>query len=172
MEDYFRHFGIPRAYQLDTDALRKSYYKMSKSLHPDVLQSGISTYEINKAISFHNKAYQILLQPLSRLKYIVEIEGFGDQIETPLDPEFLMEMMEYHEEIEEATNSEDSIEIEKLLQKLLEFEGSKTESMKSIFNSYDSGDRSENIISKLTTYFVQLRYIRRLRKALLQEEEL
>lgn len=59
-----------------------------------------------------NRAYKTLLVPLTRAEYILQLNG----VEIPddnsvLDAEFLMEMMEKNEEIEEATDEESLLDI-------------------------------------------------------------
>ncbi|MEP7194904.1 MAG: Fe-S protein assembly co-chaperone HscB [Saprospiraceae bacterium] len=172
MTDYFSHFGIRRKYFIDTEELRKAYYKISRSLHPDVQDSQMSEEEVLSGIAQHNKAYEILLDPIKRLKYLIELEGKSEDIEKPLPPDFLMLMMEFHEEIELAHSTNNAESIEGLLNKLEIFENEKAEQMKACFDLYDSGNREESTLNKLVDYFVQIKYLRRLRSALLQEEEI
>lgn len=60
-----------------------------------------------------NTAYQVLLNPVSRVQYILSQEGVEVLEETDKldDKEFIMEVMEAREEIEEATDEEQMTEI-------------------------------------------------------------
>jgi molecular chaperone HscB len=61
--------------------------------------------------SFINKAYNTLLKPLSRGEYLLELHG--DPIEeanTAVDPEFLMGIMEFNEDIVEVTDNSQALQ--------------------------------------------------------------
>lgn len=60
-----------------------------------------------------NTAYQVLLNPVSRVQYILSQEGVEVLEETDKldDKEFIMEVMEAREEIEDATDEEQMTEI-------------------------------------------------------------
>ncbi|MEO6189502.1 MAG: Fe-S protein assembly co-chaperone HscB [Saprospiraceae bacterium] len=171
-EDYFTHFGIPRAYHIDLNNLRKKFYELSRNLHPDMNVSSSSKSFDDELITYHNLAYKTLLDPIARLKYLLEIEGAKELIERPLDPEFLMDMMDLHEEIDQAVQSDNEEKKSTLLKKLDQFEEANSQLVQASILLYDEGTRNESIIKKMVSYFVQLRYFRRLRKALMNEEEI
>lgn len=55
-----------------------------------------------------NSAYKTLLSPLLRAQYILTLEGFPpSETDKFSDPEFIMEVMERREELEEAQNEEE-----------------------------------------------------------------
>lgn len=60
-----------------------------------------------------NTAYQVLLNPVSRVQYILGQEGVEVLEETDKldDKQFIMEVMEAREEIEDATDEEQMTEI-------------------------------------------------------------
>lgn len=54
-----------------------------------------------------NKAYQTLLSPLLRAEYILAAQGIHeDETDTLEDPEFIMEVMDIRQEIEDASDNE------------------------------------------------------------------
>lgn len=59
-----------------------------------------------------NKAYNTLKNPLSRSKYLLKEKGVqvneSDSLE---DPELLMEVMEFREELEEVTSEKDLLSL-------------------------------------------------------------
>ena len=60
-----------------------------------------------KQSAFINKAYSTLLKPLTRGLYLLEL--WGDPLEessTTLDQEFLLEIMEVNEEVDEARSDQ------------------------------------------------------------------
>ena len=171
-EDYFAHFEIPRVYHIDLNKLRKKFYELSRNLHPDMNISSSSKSMVDELISNHNLAYKTLLEPLSRLKYLLELEGAHEFIESPPDPEFLMQMMDLHEEIDQVILSNNNDKKLSLLNKLDQFEKESNEMGNHSLKLYDEGINNQQIIIGMVNYFVRLRYSRRLRKALLNEEEM
>lgn len=119
-----------------------------------------------------NHAYEILSDPLQRLKYIIELEGLNDNIEKPLDPDFLLEMMELHEEIEKHKESNNPDNLSILIEKLGEFERELHSEFKDCIDNYNRGLRNDKTLQSLVDYFVRQRYLRRLNKVLKSEEEL
>jgi len=75
--DYFTFFGFPRRLELDTAALEKEFYALSRRLHPDVFaQSGDQerAWSLEQS-SMLNDAYRTLKDPIKRTEYLLRIEG-------------------------------------------------------------------------------------------------
>ncbi len=98
--DYFHFFGLPRKLSLDLEALEKSFYALSRKLHPD---NFYRASEREKQASLDktailNDAYRTLKEPVSRAHYLLELEGEkveGSQKSVP--PELLEEVFELNE---------------------------------------------------------------------------
>ncbi|MBS1815301.1 MAG: Fe-S protein assembly co-chaperone HscB [Acidobacteria bacterium] len=74
---YFEIFHLPPKLGLDTAALEKQFYKLSREYHPDRFASK-SVEEQNKATemsSLLNDAYRTLKDPIRRTEYLLELEG-------------------------------------------------------------------------------------------------
>ena len=75
--DYFTVFGLARTPMLDEQALAKTYYELSRQLHPDLHQTG--TAEEQKAslqnTAVVNRAYRTLRDPVQRGRYWLELNG-------------------------------------------------------------------------------------------------
>jgi molecular chaperone HscB len=75
--DYFTFFGFPRKLNLDTVALEKEFYALSRRLHPDVFgqaQDRERTWSLEQS-SMLNDAYRTLKDPISRTEYLLRLEG-------------------------------------------------------------------------------------------------
>ena len=75
--DYFTFFGFPRKLNLDTAALEKEFYALSRRLHPDVFgQAGDQerAWSLEQS-SMLNDAYRTLKDPIKRTEYLLRIEG-------------------------------------------------------------------------------------------------
>ncbi|EEB05071.1 DNAJ domain-containing protein Jac1 [Schizosaccharomyces japonicus yFS275] len=97
-------------FDIDAKALRRSYLKQAKFMHPDVAQG-----EDRKAIELKaaelSKAYRTLLSPLSRAEYILSLNNESADSEEIKnnDPEFLMQILEVHEQLQEVGSSPDAL---------------------------------------------------------------
>jgi molecular chaperone HscB len=75
--DYFQFFQLPPKLVIDTAALEKSFYALSRKLHPDRF-AGRSAAEQETALaesSLLNDAYRTLKEPIARTEYLLKLEG-------------------------------------------------------------------------------------------------
>jgi len=75
--DYFTFFGFPRKLNLDTAALEKEFYVLSRRLHPDLF---VQANPEERAFSLEqssmlNDAYRTLKDPIKRTEYLLRLEG-------------------------------------------------------------------------------------------------
>lgn len=75
--DYFTVFGLAQDPMLDEQALAKTYYELSRQLHPDLHQTGTAEEQEaslqNTAVV--NRAYRTLRDPVQRGRYWLELNG-------------------------------------------------------------------------------------------------
>ncbi len=75
--DYFTFFGLPYKLNLDTAALEREFYALSRHLHPDI--NAIRTAEEQEwslqQSSSLNDAYRTLRDPISRTEYLLRLQG-------------------------------------------------------------------------------------------------
>src|SRR6267154_4237069 len=75
--DYFTFFGFPRKLNLDTAALEKEFYALSRKLHPDVFgkaEEQERAWSLEQS-SMLNDAYRTLKDPIKRTQYLLRLEG-------------------------------------------------------------------------------------------------
>ncbi len=75
--DYFTFFGFPRKLNLDTAALEKEFYALSRRLHPDVFGQADNrerAWSLEQS-SMLNDAYRTLKDPIKRTEYLLRLEG-------------------------------------------------------------------------------------------------
>jgi molecular chaperone HscB len=75
--DYFTFFGLPRKLSIDTAALEKEFYELSRGLHPD-LNARFDKREQEWSLeqtSLLNDAYRTLKDPVKRTQYLLRLEG-------------------------------------------------------------------------------------------------
>jgi molecular chaperone HscB len=111
MFNYFELFGIEPTYDIDPHELRRKYLSLSRSIHPDV--AGQSSVEIRKRSldlsSGLNRAYDTLRDPVARAEYLLAMAGGPSAADDKSVPDGLLgEVMMIREEIEEATETDDT----------------------------------------------------------------
>jgi molecular chaperone HscB len=106
-DDPFSMFGLPVSFAVDAAALEKAFLARARAAHPDFHASDAATQE--KAVeetSRLNEAYAILKTPIRRAEYLLDRLGGPSGAEVrDMPPEFLMEIMDIREEIEEVRSA-------------------------------------------------------------------
>jgi molecular chaperone HscB len=109
VSDYFTVFGLPRKLEVDTEALQRRFYELSRQHHPDFHQGAGADRqaEVLGQSALINRAYRALREPLARVEYLIALEEGREVREGAIDKpkaprELLEEMMEVQEALEEA----------------------------------------------------------------------
>jgi molecular chaperone HscB len=98
--DYFTVFGLSRRLDLDTAALERAFYRLSRKLHPDVYARAAAEeqqWSLDQT-SLLNDAYRTLKNPVSRTEYLLKLEGkpiaSEEQADGPKDSRVPADMLE------------------------------------------------------------------------------
>ena len=113
--DYFALFGLPRSFTLDATELEQAWKRVALAVHPDKFATA-SAAERRVAMQWSSRAnegYRILRQPLLRAAYLCELAGIDLQTETntAMRPEFLLQQMQWHEQLDEISKAGDATAI-------------------------------------------------------------
>jgi molecular chaperone HscB len=75
--DFFNFFSFPRKLDLDTAALEREFYALSRRLHPDVFAQADAKERVwsLEQSSMLNDAYRTLKDPIRRTEYLLRLEG-------------------------------------------------------------------------------------------------
>jgi molecular chaperone HscB len=77
--DYFSFLGLPRKLTIAASDLERNFRLLSRQFHPDYFYN--ATLAERRASlersSYLNDAYRTLRQPISRIAYLLELEGLG-----------------------------------------------------------------------------------------------
>jgi molecular chaperone HscB len=76
-QTYFAMFSLPRKLTIDTAALERGFYKLSRRLHPDLYarkSSEEQAWSLRQS-SLLNDAYRTLKEPVARTAYLLKLEG-------------------------------------------------------------------------------------------------
>src|SRR5277367_794821 len=76
-QNYFAFFLLPPKLGVDTAALEKSFYALSRKLHPDRFASRPAAEQAAALAesSLLNDAYRTLKEPIARTEYLLKLEG-------------------------------------------------------------------------------------------------
>jgi molecular chaperone HscB len=166
---YFELYQEPFSLQINTSQIKQKYYALSKENHPDKFSLSDEQAQENalKMSAQINEGLRVLSNFDLRLRYVLQItQHISENEEYHLSPNFLMEMMDCNEEIEDAKASGDANAIEKMQQKLNE--------MFTALNNYinwDNPNNSFDLVSEiefglLKQYYYESKYLRRLQNLL------
>lgn len=120
--NYFDVFGIKEGFEVEDRELRTKYRKLQNVLHPDRFSGkNAEEREISKQYSaLVNKAYAVLLQPLARGLYMLQLHGKNLEDTTETDPQFLADIMETNEELAMAQNPDDVRRLENVNKSMID----------------------------------------------------
>ncbi|SMF97607.1 molecular chaperone HscB [Methylomagnum ishizawai] len=104
--DYFELFQLPVSFQLDLDQLDRHYREIQARVHPDKA-AHLSDSEKRLSLQWAtlaNEAYQTLKKPLDRARYLLRLQGVdtAEESNTQMPTEFLLEQIEWREELQQA----------------------------------------------------------------------
>lgn len=120
-DDYFALFGLPAQQKLDAAALEQTWRELAARVHPDryATASAAEKRVVMQWAATINEAYQTLRQPLLRARYLCERAGqaLEEESNTRMEPGFLMQQMEWREQLEEA----DAAGLEALRQEVAQY---------------------------------------------------
>ncbi len=110
-KNYFELFGLPVDFKIDAADLAQRYRDLQRAVHPD-RYAAASDQERRLSLqgaSQVNEAYKTLKDPLLRARYLLELKGIAvDEGSTnTADTAFLMEQMEWREELAETKQHAD-----------------------------------------------------------------
>jgi len=113
--DPFATLGLPRRYEIDAQELEARYRELQKALHPDRhAGAGASARRLSLAKAVEvNEAYRTLKDELRRAEALLALHGERPGAKAE-DPEFLMEMLELREALDDAKASHDLGRVEAL----------------------------------------------------------
>ena len=117
--NHFDLLGLPIAYGVDAARLEQRYRELQSRVHPDRFASAP---EAERRVAMQwatraNEAYRTLRDPVDRARYLLSLKGYdtGEESNTSMPPDFLMQQMEWREAVAEARSRRDAEDLERLL---------------------------------------------------------
>lgn len=132
------------AFNLSTPTLKQHYLAKQKQYHPD--KPNIDPDHALQTSSLINKAYETLLNPLSRAVYLLEFNGIeiaeSDSIQ---DTSLLLDILELREQLEDAQSEDEVGQLRKDNQQSIQ---QTTQQLATTFES-ENLDAAKNLTIKL-----------------------
>jgi len=88
-QTYFEMFSLPSKLTIDTAALERDFYKLSRKLHPDLYarkSADEQAWSLRQS-SLLNDAYRTLKDPVARTAYLLKLEGVRIEDENTENPD-------------------------------------------------------------------------------------
>ena len=119
MQNYFSLFQLKQIFNIDLNTLEASFRKIQSEVHPDRFVSGTTSEKLHsmQTATLANEAYIILKAPALRASYLLSLQGIDatPETNTSMPADFLMQQMEWREQLEDAKQAKDIAALENLL---------------------------------------------------------
>jgi molecular chaperone HscB len=106
--DYFSFFGLPRKLQVNDADLEQRFRALSRQFHPDYFYNAepVERRASLERSSYLNDGYRTLRQPIARVEYLLQLEGFAargpEEAAKQVPPSLLEEVFALNEELDEV----------------------------------------------------------------------
>ena len=154
--NHFQLFELPVSFAIDIPQLTARYRDLQRAVHPDRFANASDQ---DRRLSMQrtaqlNEAYQVLKHPLSRARYMLELQGvdFNNERDIQQDPMFLMEQMELREALENIESDiEPLLKISEIMQSIDEREKQLFAEIQSVLktNSEQGQKAAKAVVHKL-----------------------
>lgn len=112
--NYFALYNLPQQFDVDLAKLSQAYQALVQVTHPDKFATASDKQKLmavqrNAQI---NDGYQVLKQPLLRAEHLLELRGIelNHEQKTMQDPAFLMQQMEWREQLESINQQQQGLD--------------------------------------------------------------
>ena len=155
---HFELFQLPVTFIIDSTSLPKKYFELQRQFHPDrFAQSSEAEQENALQLSAQiNKAFKILKDPDETIKYVLQLKNLLEEEEKyQLSPDFLMNVMELNEEMENGMTDNIQAKIEQLKKELYT-------DVEAIITNYKEAITTEKELLQVKEYYFKKKYLDRL----------
>jgi molecular chaperone HscB len=152
--NYFELFGIPVSLLPDKNLLSKKYVALQKKFHPDFF---IQATEYEQAAALEqssqvNKALKTLKNTDETIKYVLQLKGLlQDEEKYQLPPDFLMEMMELNEDLDDKSQ-----------EKIQALETAILQPVQNIIANYNDSSTTTKELLQVKEYYFKKKYLQRI----------
>lgn len=162
--NYFELYGIEPSFNIDAAAVRKKFYELSRTHHPDFNGGGTATeqQEVLEKSAMINEAYKTLLNKDLLIKYILTSKGLLQEEEKyNLPPDFLMEVMDLNEQVMELDKT-DTTAVAALMTTAKNLETELYEAIEPVMANYSEDTSTEKELLQVKDYYFKKKYLDRI----------
>jgi len=166
LDSYFDLFSLPLSFELDSAALTKAYYALSKTYHPDKFTLAPETEQVAamEMSSRVNAGYKILKKEQTRIKHILELfDAAPQEGKDSMPQEFLMEMMELNEMIMDHKMDPSADGKTKIIALIAEFESDIKTAYHEARAAFDFSYPDSDALGAIKSYYLKSKYLNRLK---------
>lgn len=169
--NYFEFLEIKEKFDLDEKELRIKYLQNAKKFHPDFVATADESKK-SKAIelsSTNTLAYETLKSENSRIEYLLEIHELWDENsekKSKIPQDFMFEMMEFHENIEEAESENDAEKIRAITDEIQDLNLEIRNKIKHLFDGFYKDTSQKEYLEEVKENYLESKYILRILKKL------
>jgi molecular chaperone HscB len=152
-KDHFELLGLPVRFAVDAARLEHGYRELQSQVHPDRFAAA-SEPERRVAMQWAtraNEAYRTLRDPLERARYLLHLKGYdtGEETNTSMPPDFLMQQMEWREAVAAGRAAHDARGLRKLHGELSEERGEMLRLLERALDAEANFDAGCSLVRKL-----------------------
>lgn len=166
--NYYEFYNFQPKFFIDEEMLKKQFYQYSKDFHPDfhALKSEEEQQKMLELSTLNNKAYFVLKSLNTRLEYLLKsTHVLVEEEKYALPPNFLMEMMDFNEEIMELEFEPNPAKVEALTQQEKAMQKALETEIEALAHQYDNTS-DESILLKIKDLWYRKKYLLRIRDSL------
>ena len=159
--DFFTLYGLPQSFHPDAAEVRRQYYVLSRQYHPDRFAGaeGAAYAEVLRMSALNNDAYRTLSNADLTMGYILKLHDVVEEEEPyKLSPDFLMEMMELNEAVDEGG--------EAAKHSWQSAVGSWQKETEPLMKRFDEGERTPELLAALKDNYYRKKYLLRIKERL------
>jgi len=151
--NHFELLGLPASYALDPARLESRYRELQGQVHPDRFAAG-SEAERRVAIQWAaraNEAYRTLRDPVGRARYLLQLKGFdtGEETNTAMPADFLMQQMEWRETVAGARAARDARALARIREEMAAARGDMLQMLARALDQDSNYDAGCSLVRKL-----------------------
>ena len=151
--NHFELLGLPLAYAMDAAQLEQRYRDLQSRVHPDRFAA---SGEAERRVAMQwatraNEAYRTLRDPVNRARYLLSLKGFdtGEESNTAMPADFLMQQMEWRETVAEARAGGDAGRLMALHAELQEARAAMLRQLERAIDAESNYDAGCSLVRKL-----------------------
>jgi molecular chaperone HscB len=163
--NYFQLFNIPVTLNPDKQLLKQKFYELSRKYHPDFFtqETEMEQAEALELSSQVNKAYKTLKSQNETIRYVLMQKGMLKEEEKyQLPPDFLMEVMELNEQLQDANLDGDAAKMADVKQGIAAMQDDIYRPVKTIIEGYDDTTTTKEELQPVKEYYFKKKYLDRI----------